>query len=238
MISSYAKHIPVDVLTGLSDNRSGAKPSPELAQTPNVRMLFTSEPNAGSCLNEGLVKLLTGGGKINVRQLYGVPFEFEPKFKIFLNTNHLPSISGEQYAMQRRLCVIPFNATFKGTAVDRFLPKKLKSPHEKEIILAWLIKGAVRYYREGLNVPPSIASVTAEYVQENDSLGRFFTECVEVQEGATCYASALFAAYSNFCAENGIKPATQTAFGRDLVSKGIEKYRSSQGIFYKNICII
>lgn len=238
VISSYAKHLPIEVLTGLSDNRSGAKPSPELAQTPNIRTLFTSEPNAGSCLNEGLVKLLTGGGKITVRHLYGAPFEFEPKFKIFIDTNHLPSISGEQFSMQRRLCVIPFMATFKGSSIDRYLPEKLKSQPEKEVILAWLIDGAIRYYREGLTVPPSIASVTSEYVQLNDSLSRFLSECVKKHDGAVCFASTLFAAYSTFCNENGIKPVTQTAFGRNLAIKGIEKDRNSHGVYYKNIQVI
>lgn len=238
VISSYSKHIPIEVLTGLSDNLSGAKPSPELAQTPNIRTIFTSEPNEGSCLNEGLVKLLTGGSKICVRQLYGEPFELKPKFKIFIDTNHLPQIRGGEYAIQRRLCVIPFHATFSGTNMDRFLPEKLKSQQEKEAILAWLVKGAVRYYHEGLRMPPMITNVTSEYVQQNDSFGRFFSERVQKQDGATCLASALFAAYSVFCNENGVTPLSQTAFGRLLGNKGIEKCRNSHGVFYKNILII
>ena len=237
VVSSYAKHLSVEVLTGISDNCSGAKPSPELAQTPNVRMLFTSEPNYGVYLNEGLIKLLTGGGTISVRQLYGTPFEFTPKFKIFIDTNHLPQIKDSEYAIQRRFTIIPFNATFKGTSVDRFLPEKLKSQREKESILSWLVSGSIRYYREGLSEPTTVSAATTEYIQSHNSVDRFLSQCVKEKIGNCCSATSLYEAYQNFCDENYLEPLTQTTFGRNLHNHGFTKKRIATGYVYENLCI-
>lgn len=235
VVSDYVKHLPVEVLLNNDVFKSGAKPSPELAQTTNSRMLFLSELNEGESLNEGKVKNLTGEGRISVRKLYCEPFEFAPKFKIFMDTNHLPSINGHEFSVRRRIKIIPFDAVFTGENLDKRLPAKLKSPQEKSEILRWLIDGAVKYYRYGLGTAPEVEKMTADYFNSHDSIGAFLNNIVIKKAGASIEAQILYQSYCEFCNRSGMQYLTQKVFGSVLKQLGYEKKRKSSGYFYENI---
>ena len=87
VVGDYIKHLPIEVLIGATDTKSGAKATPELAQTVNARLLFTSETNAEDVFNEGKIKNLTGSSAISVRSLYNSPFEFVPQY-LFAETQY------------------------------------------------------------------------------------------------------------------------------------------------------
>ena len=46
---------------------------------------------------------MTGGDRISCRPLYGNLFEYVPEFKLWLETNDLPTISGMDEAIWRRI---------------------------------------------------------------------------------------------------------------------------------------
>src|SRR5205814_9640648 len=62
-------------------------------------------------LDEAIIKELTGGDIISARLLYCEFEEFKPIFKLWLATNHLPSIRGTDHAIWRRIRVIPSGAS-------------------------------------------------------------------------------------------------------------------------------
>ena len=73
---------------------------------------------------------------------------------------------------------------------------------EKPGILNWLIEGALRWRREGLNTPATVLNATDEYRGEMDVIGNFICERCVQQAGATIRARELFRVYQQWCEEN------------------------------------
>ena len=84
--------------------------------------------------------------------------------------------------------MIPFNATFRGVSLDKNLPEKLKTNREKSVILAWLVAGAIRYYKSGLVKDAFSEKATFSYLEENNCISRFFEQCIKMEVGKKCKA--------------------------------------------------
>lgn len=81
----------------------------DIARLSKARFVTSSEPNEGFRFDEGLIKQITGGDKVTARFLYAEEFEYTPKFKIWVSTNHKPIIRGTDDGIWRRLVLIPFD---------------------------------------------------------------------------------------------------------------------------------
>jgi putative DNA primase/helicase len=86
--------------------------------------------------------------------------------------------------------LIPFTTRITEDKRDRYLEQKLLV--EKSGILNWLIEGALRWKREGLNVPAFITNATDEYREEMDVIGNFLRERCVQKPGAAIRARELF----------------------------------------------
>jgi putative DNA primase/helicase len=176
-------------------------------------------------LAEVLVKQITGGDIVTARFLYQEHFEFNPTFKVWLAANHKPEIRGTDYAIWRRVRLIPFTVTIPKEEQDRQLLRKLKT--ELPGILAWAVEGCREWQREGLCEPGQVQAATAAYQEEMDLLGAFITQCCDLNPGAQTPASDLYTAYTKWCLENGDEAMTQNAFGRGLGDRGLTRERDS-----------
>lgn len=234
VVAPFVKIFPIEQLTSKVAT-DGTKPNPALAAASSARILFTSESNEKDSLNEGRVKSLTGGNTLTTHDKFKSTFEFLPKFKIYFDTNFLPKIKGLDFAIWRRIKVLKFQATFTPDTVDVKLPEKLRTQHEQEGILSWLVAGAVRYYNNGLVLSDDVAQATEEYKYTCDTVGRFLNECIEKRDGSYCGAQELFQHYEKFCSEFGLDPLTSTMFGRVVHIRGIQKKRTSGGYVYLDI---
>jgi putative DNA primase/helicase len=141
----------------------------------------------------------------------------------------MPIIRGTDYAMWRRVRLIPFEAMFDEETAERDLPEKLAS--EKPGILAWIVGGAVEWYRSGLQDPPEVLAATEGYRREMDTLGDFIEEeCVTGDDRYTVSAADLYAGYSAWLRKaSGGEALTKTAFGRELTRRGMAPYQASGG---------
>lgn len=238
VLHNLVGHIPIAVIMDSASSNSAGRPSPELAQATHARLLLTSESNEGEYLNEGKLKMLTGETTFSVRQLYCEPFDLKPKFKIFMDTNHLPRIRGKDFAIWRRLKVVPFTQTFKGESVDKYLPQKLRRSSEQEAILSWLIEGATMYYQFGLTDIPAAVKALKDYQANVDTIQPFLRDCTCADAESSCSASELYQRYVNYCVQNELKPETQTSFGLSLKENGFPKYRTSSGYRYSGLKLV
>jgi putative DNA primase/helicase len=114
-------------------------------------------------------------------------------------SNHNPVIRGTDHGIWRRIKLIPFTTKITEDKRDRYLEQKLLS--EKSGILNWLIEGALRWKREGLNVPAIITNATDEYRGEMDVIGNFLRERCLQRPGAAIRARELFQVYQDWCKE-------------------------------------
>ncbi|MFN0205992.1 MAG: phage/plasmid primase, P4 family, partial [Planctomycetota bacterium] len=223
--------------TFLAQKRNSAAPSPDLAALRAARLVTAVEAEAGARLNESIIKQITGGDPITCRELNEGLFTYRPQFKLFLSANHKPVIRGTDYGIWRRPRLIPFDAIFKDTIDTDDDPRlcKLKNRKiERDIIdkelggvLAWAVEGAMKWYQSGLGNAQRIESATREYRDESDVLGRYLEECTVRGSDCWCLMGELYKSYTEWTRDNGEFTMSQSAFGRALVERGIQKGRNS-----------
>lgn len=120
-----AGEIRSEMLLDQGRMRSSSGPSADIMRLRGLRLTWASETNEGRRMDAGQVKLLTGGGDLVGRPPYGRrEVSFPQSFTLCLLTNAKPQASAEDYALWRRICLIPFNTRFVDDPTE---------PHEKLI---------------------------------------------------------------------------------------------------------
>jgi putative DNA primase/helicase len=226
MLGDYGAKTPTETL--LIKRSAGI--SNDVARLRGARLVTAVEAEDGQRLAESLVKQLTGGDTITARFLYQEAFEFAPTFKLWLATNHKPTIRGTDYAIWRRIRLIPFAVTIPEKEQDRTLPDKLKA--ELPGILAWAVRGCLEWQREGLGLPEAVKAATAAYQVEQDTLAAWLDACCILSPTATARAGQLYKNYRAWAEENGERPMTGHKFGRTLTERGFDKYKDRAGWAY------
>lgn len=229
ILGSYAKQMSVESI--IVHNSSGSANS-DIARLENTRLVTSSEANEGSRLDESLVKQLTGGDRILARFLYGQEFEYDPKFKIWMATNHLPFIRGTDEGIWRRIKVIPFNVQIPANKVDKNLENKLKA--EWTGILNWIVQGAIMWQVEGLKDPKVVQDASKQYRENMDPLEAFLDECCKAGSNYTIMGRPLYNAYRDWARESNEHLMSMTKFGREMAKK-LPKTKERNGTRYVGI---
>ncbi|AXI27279.1 DNA primase [Gemella sp. ND 6198] len=229
ILGDYRINIQPDSL--MVRNNQGA--NSDIARLKGARFVTTVESNDGMRFNEGLVKQLTGGDTVTARFLHANEFEFTPKFKVWMATNHRPIIRGTDKGIWRRIRLIPFDREFTDDEVDLDLTSKLLA--ESDGIFQWVLKGLEMWQEERLGMCEKILMANKEYRQEMDVVSTFIDECLNNSLGKEVKASELYQHYKNYCAQNGFFILTSTKFGREMDNKGYIKIHKRTGYFYQNI---
>jgi putative DNA primase/helicase len=208
--------------------RDDGGPRNDLAALAGARLAVAVEADAGKRLAEALVKEVTGGDAITARFLYAEPFTFHPQFKLWLAANYRPVIRGTDYAMWRRIQLVPFTVTIPEKERDRKLKEKLLG--ELPGVLAWALEGCAAWQKYGLGGCEAVSRATGAYREESDVLAEFLgSECVQ---GPTAQALSrdLYARYGRWCETNGERPLSQKAFGQKLEERGFWPKRGTGGV--------
>lgn len=210
----------------------------DIARLKSARFVTCEEPTEGVRLNEGLVKQLTGGGKVTCRFLYGNEFEYEPEFKIWISTNHKPVIRGTDAGIWRRIRLIPFTVSIPPEKVDKHLKFKLLNEYPQ--ILQWAINGCRLWKSEGLELPKAVRIATEGYKNEMDLLQAFVEAKLRLTnlDYDTETATDLYNAYKNWARDNGEYEMTSRKFGAEITKKLPDKKRTGQGIIYTGVQLI
>ena len=229
LMGDYAMQCPAETLM-VKQGKSNA--SNDIARLLGTRFVATSETEDGRRFAESMIKHLTGQDTIAARFLFSEYFEFIPNFKIWLGANHKPVIRGDDYAIWRRIHLIPFDVTIPPKDCDKSLPDKLRN--EFPGILSWAVQGCLEWQRYGLNPPPEVQAATKEYKVEMDLIGKWVEECCVIVPHATAKASELYSNYKNWVESNGGLPLSNTKFGIKLGGRGFLKEKSG-AIIYRGI---
>lgn len=229
ILGEYATNIQPESIMMKSANSSA---NTDIARLKGARLVTSVEPNEGMRLNEGLIKQLTGDDMVTARKLYGDEFEYRPEFKLWMATNHKPTIRGTDLGIWRRIHIIPFTTIIPEEKVDKNLGDKLRE--EMPDILAWMMEGYRLWKYEGLNKPKAVQDAVKEYRNEMDVIAAFLASdyCVD---GGEAKASALYAVYCRWAAENNEYKMPSRKFGIEM-SKHYNK-RTSNGVRYIGISL-
>jgi putative DNA primase/helicase len=223
-----------------------ARMATDIADLHNVRLGVTTELNDIERMDEAKTKRMSGGEELTGERKYQHPFKFTPQFKLFLLTNHLPKIYGTDHAIWRRVVTIPFNARFWSPEdpedtehgppemrVDRKFPEKLKG--EASGILNWLLEGCMKWQQNGLEIPDSISSMTRDYRQNQDILGRFIEDHCVVGKDFQTRSKHIYTAYNAWLESEGEEPVSSTTMGKQLKERGMVSKRTASERFWQGI---
>jgi putative DNA primase/helicase len=203
--------------------RTGDRIRADIARLRGVRFVSAIETGDGKRLDEAMIKAATGGESLVGEFKYQNQFVFMPQFHLWLATNHRPRIDGTDYGIWRRVLLIPFTVTIPEDKRDRDLDAKLV--RESEGILDWIITGACRYLRDGLNPPGEVRAATKAYRQSEDVIGRYIAECTISGAAMQVSKAALFTAFGEWCDREGERVSSKKKFGQYVAEQGFDEYR-------------
>ncbi len=235
-LGDYAVEVPADLL--LVSRHAQQSLGPERMRLKGARVAFCSEIGSGAKLDEPTMKKLTGGDPVNAKLLYKNPIQFDPTHTLFMLTNHLPQVRGDDPATWRRILAIPFDTVIPAAERDGELPEKLKA--EPDAILAWLWSGWLDYQRQGLNPPDSVVAATRKYQLDSDVLARFLDDEEAVVLGHGSVGSAvLYRAFVDWCKAGGEEAGmTNKAFTEAMTIRGHRKKTTNAGAAWEHIMIV
>ena len=227
MLGDYALSTPTETLL----HKKTDAISNDVARLNGARFVAAAESDAGKRLNEGLIKRLAGGKEsITARFLHQEFFEFQPTFKIFLATNHKPSIKGRDNAIWNRIRLIPFGVTIPKEEQDQDLPNKLRA--EFPGILRWAVEGALLWQTEKLGLPSEVSEATKCYREESDDMRDFIEDRITVLGGHKTPAPAVWRAYQEWCVKKHMGADERSSRGElieYLESLGFHREREKSG---------
>jgi putative DNA primase/helicase len=206
----------------LTRNREGDANSADLASLRPCRFITASESSRLTALNPAVIKQLTGGDLIHCALKYRDHFDYRPKFKLWLTSNWPLSTDVDDDAAWGRVYVVEFPNGHLGSE-DKTLKARMRSPEILRGVLAWAVAGAMRWYASpnGLTAPPAVELATQRHRAELDTVQQFLDESTKRVEGARLTNPRLYAAYSDWCEENGFTPRKQKSLTQSLKAKGL-----------------
>ena len=110
VLGEYYGVVPLSIVT--EKRQKIGQVSPEIMQLLGTRLAVINEPSRGEKINEGPMKMLTGGDDIQGRALFKDSVTFTPSFKLAVCTNVLFDIDATDEGTWRRIKVIPFMSHF------------------------------------------------------------------------------------------------------------------------------
>lgn len=135
-----------------------------VAKLHGARLVLSSEMTAAR-LDEAFVKLFTAADLLTANQKYKPAYDFTPTALLIMSGNDKPTIRGTDEGIWRRFRCVPWDESFVGRE-DKGLKGRLLA--ETEGIAAWVVRGAVEWFKHGLNEPERVTRATDEYREESD----------------------------------------------------------------------
>ena len=224
VLGDHAFQIPSETLLACNRDSGGGQSRSDIMALRGRRLCYTQEINSRRSLDLAKSKLLTGNDTVSARELYGKQTTFKPSWKIFMITNNRPNADANDFGIWRRLVLLPFERQFvenptveNERLIDYDLPEKLKA--EFPGILAWAVRGCLKWQAEGLQPPERVRAATTNYRAENDTIQQFIVDACLVMAGVRIRSGELYAAYQKFCTDEGLEPESQTAFSKQMKAR-------------------
>jgi len=248
VMGPMADQLSLDVLMQGKEASAGSA-SPHLMPLKTLRSAHLQELSKGGSVSENNFKRITGADTLTGRQLYTQQTSFQSVSKINLWSNHKPLIDADDNGVWDRICAILYRVRFYSPGEsnvppnsplhrprDDKLPEKLSLEHPG--ILAWLVRGCLRWQKEGLVIPQSVRDETARYREEMDTLKDFFDQCCEIGKHHSVGARAFFECYTKWCIESNINARyrlTRRSFPQRLLARGYTQEKHGDGNYWVGI---
>ena len=215
ILGDYARSASPATITQ-KKNMDGSAPSEDIARLAGARLVAISEPGKKMVLSSALMKTLTGNDTVVARYLFQNSFEYTPTYKIFINTNHLPTVVDDTIFTSGRARVILFPRHLEPHEQDSGLKQEFVGQEENRSgIFNWCMEGLRALCKEGLEAPEAVKKSIEEYqqksstpmadegMQESNPIACFVKNVLEVNLGSEVRITSAYGRYCEWCEENG-----------------------------------
>jgi putative DNA primase/helicase len=193
------------------------------------RMLQVSETAEGARLDEALIKRLSGE-ETNTARGMGQDFrDFRIVGKVHLVTNHDPRISDDP-AVHRRLHYVPWMQQIPLEERDPMLAEEIMA-EELPGVLAWAVRGSIRWRQDRLKRPVEAELARAEYLASTDDFSQFVEdELILGADGTFTATTAIRQRYVEWSRERGFNAERVSvhAITKRMKARGHESTRRTR----------
>lgn len=213
-----------------------------LTHLPGKTLAISTEQPGGYVSVASVLNAIISGETITVDRKFRDPVAIVPRAKLAWALNELPRVGPEGAGLFRRVKVLNFPP----------IPEKERDPNIKERIklegagiLNWALDGLARLRARGrFDIPAVVQEATAHFRETNDIPAVFVAECclTGTNPGTglpyRTQGSALYKAYSDWCRDNGHKPASSTSIADDWRRLGFEKYLAAGKAWWRGVGVV
>lgn len=181
----------VSMLTEKKIERDSSQPQADLLAIRGARIAYASEANSRQVLNQAKIKEMTGGGYITARGINDKEMtQWQQSALLLLLTNYLPKIDASDDGFKARTICIEWPVKFVENPTREYERKIVPRMDERlreeaSGILACLVRGCMDVMANGLQIPEKVLQYTRERIDDFDDIGRFLSECCDVEEPPT-----------------------------------------------------
>lgn len=227
----------------LMGNASDNHPT-EMMDFLGARLAVLEETPEAKHLDVNRVKKLAGTEQITARKMRKDSVTFKTTHTLIINTNHKPLVDETDHGTWRRLAMLCFPFSYRkpgepitgpnDRAGDQTLRQRVRTDERvTEAILAWLVKGAQKWYANGqiMEAPPKrVEDDTLEWRRESDLILSFIDDVLEHDHDSHIYSVELREAFNAYIAEKGHREWTERTFksrfgSHDLNAKNAVAYK-------------
>ena len=202
----------------------------EVKRAGIVGKLLNISHESGRDVNPNVLKQLTSGEPVLVKNLYHDPRETSDYGKFAAAFNQLPRAENS-FGFFRRLIILPYLVTIPAEEIDRQLAQKLKA--ELPGILNWVLSALPGLMPRGdFTRSESCEKALDHYRLMSDSVRLFLNEKCEPQEYSTP-AADINKAYREFCFSSSLKPLGRTRFYERLESLTHSRVDYQGNLYFK-----
>jgi len=221
----------MDATSVLKQKRDSAAASGDLARLQGKRLVVVSEIEKGSRLQESWMKQASGNDSLVARGLYQSEQEFRPTHQFWFQSNYRPGFDSTDSGNRRRYIEIPFDNDLSVDPLVKFDSKlKIRMREDKgflKAILAWCVQGCIEWRQNGLEIPESVRTATAELFAHNDFLNDFLSEMCITDSGEKVFVKDVWEAYKTWCEGQGEEPAQGRTFNHMMEERGFQRKQAT-----------
>lgn len=235
VLGDITQKIPQQTLIQSNKTESGGSARADIVSIKGKRLVWASETDQGKRLSVGALKELVGGDTISARGLYEGQGKFKCTYTIFLLTNNKPAVPARAVdPIWERISLIPFHLKYVdkpneqvGYEREKDIYLQSRLLQEAPGILAWLVRGFIKWRKDGLKKSARVQNATSAYQKDEDVLGHFLNECCDLSESnAKVKAGVLHKEYTRWCDERNMRPLNLRNFG-DAIALILKKEESN-----------
>lgn len=173
-----------------------------------------------SKLSESLLKILTGGGSIDIDRKFREAIELVGSAKWWVASNEKPHFNDRTKGTFRRLIIIPFREEIAEAeripGMDK--PEFWEQSGELAGIFNWFVDGLRKLRQEGRIVLPKVCEVEREqYKREVQPERRFLLDGYQISQYAATNSKTIYDSYCEFLKDEGLTgKMSKQRFGRQI----------------------